>query len=1034
MEQNRRNIVEWAMHYRQIVIMITCVLLAFGCYGLYDINKNEFPDIVIRQGVVAAVYPGASAEEVEQQVTKPLEDYIFSYKEVNKEKTKSYSQNSMSIIQVELNDDIDDKEAFWSKFKHGMASFKETLPQGVLAVQVNDDFGDTSALLITMESKQKTYRELHDYMDQLREQLRTIESVGRMTVIGEQKEQISIVLDYDRLAHYGLSDKTITTILKMHDLVTTGGTLKDGHYNSPIMVERSLNLVSDVEQTIVYTDPRGTVVRLKDVADVKREYAAPTQYVTNNGVKCLILSVEMKKGRNITDMGDKVYEKLEAFEASLPDDVTVFRITDQPKVVRDSIVDFLKELLIAIAAVIVVVILLMPLRVALVAASTIPITIFISLGLFYAFGVELNTVTLAALIVTLGMIVDNSIVIIDSYVEKLGEGMSRWHASIESATHFFKSILTATLAISVTFFPFLLTTSGTAYDLLLYFPWAISLVLLVSLGVAMLVVPFLQFWFIRKPLETTTDGKKAFNFLDWTQRGYDWLIDHCFRHPYLVMAGAAASLVIALLLLVRMPQKLFPIAQRNQLAVEITAPVGTSLEHTTLIADSLEHMMRHDERVVSIASFKGSGSPRFHTAYAPQMGGQNFVQFVVNTTSTQATDELVAEWRERYSDAFPGAWVRIKQLGYSQEAAPIEIRLQGDDWHAVRQTADSITTIMRQMPGLALVRHDCLEPLVTTQIHLDPQRADRQGVSNLGTELSMLLRYNSSGLPIGTVWNGDYPINICVKGSHADESNLGQLDDEMIPSLGGLTSVPLRQVATVSPRWDVGQIAHRNGVRTITISSEVEQGLNVTAQTEKVKELLKDYPLPDGIKLEYGGEVAENEHYLPMLYSALAISTMIIFFLMLAHFKRVSTSVLLLVGLSLVLFGAAVGVMMLGEVTLTCFLGLISLMGILVRNAIIMYDYAEELRSEEHLTAHEAIYLSAKRRMRPIFLTSAAASMGVIPMILGGSTLWAPMGNVIFYGTLITMLFILTVLPIGYWLVMSGSTHRRLKAQNIENQ
>jgi len=208
-QKNKMNLVEWAMHYRQIVIMITCVLIAFGFYGLYGIRKNEFPDITIRQGVVVAVYPGASALEVEQQVTKPLEEYIFTYKDVNKVKTKSYSRNSVAIIQIELNDDIADKEEFWSKFKHGMESFKRQLPQGVLAVQVNDDFGDSSAMLVTMESEDKTYRELRDYMDRLKDRLRTVESVGRLTVVGQQQEQVSVYLDYDRLSHYGISDKTI---------------------------------------------------------------------------------------------------------------------------------------------------------------------------------------------------------------------------------------------------------------------------------------------------------------------------------------------------------------------------------------------------------------------------------------------------------------------------------------------------------------------------------------------------------------------------------------------------------------------------------------------------------------------------------------------------------------------------------------------------------------------------------------------------------------------------------------------------------
>lgn len=473
----KSNFVEWAMRYRQIVILCVACLVAFGVYSLLQMRKNEFPDFTIRQGVVVAVAPGNTAREMVEQVAKPLEDYIFSYKEVKKEKTFSRSRDGIVYIQVQLNDELNNKDEFWSKFKHGISDFKSRLPSNVLAVQVMDDFGDTSALLIAMESEEKTYRELDDYMDALQERLRRIPSVGRMSVSGMLHEQISVYIDNGRLSHYGISERTLALALMQKGFATSGGRLKTDMQVTPVYVSRSLNTVNDVRQQIVYTDPQGNVVRLKDVARVVREYPDPDSYITYNGKKCLLLSVEMKKGQDIVAMGDEVNRTLDTFrEEELPGEVGIFRITDQSEVVGDSVYDFLKELLIAIVAVVIVVVLLLPLRVALVAASTIPVTIFISLGLLYGFGVELNTVSLAALIVTLGMIVDNSIVIIDSYLEKLGEGMSRWHASIESATHFFKSVLSATLAISITFFPFLLTTTGMLHDFLQTFPWAITLI------------------------------------------------------------------------------------------------------------------------------------------------------------------------------------------------------------------------------------------------------------------------------------------------------------------------------------------------------------------------------------------------------------------------------------------------------------------------------------------------------------------------------------------------------------------------------
>ncbi|MDO4160847.1 MAG: efflux RND transporter permease subunit [Prevotellaceae bacterium] len=1034
MNKEKRNIVEWAMHYRQIIILVTCCLVAFGIYGLGEMKKNEFPDFTVRQGLVVAAYPGATAAEIEEQVTKPLEDYIFSYKEVKKSKTHSRSQDGMAIIQVELNDELKNKDEFWSKFKHGISTFKSQLPSGVLAVQVMDDFGDTSALLITMESEDKTYRELKDYVDDLKDRLRRVESVGRMSVYGMQKEQISIYLDSERLSHYGISDKSLGLTLFTKGFTTMSGRLKNDSYTTPIYVGKSLNTVHDISELIVYSDPMGNNIRLKDVARVVREYPEPDSYITNNGKKCLLLSVEMKKGKNIVKMGEDVQKEMDEFAKQLPTDVHIYKITDQKQVVSDSVENFLHELCIAIVAVVIVVMLLLPMRVALVAASTIPISIFVAIGLFYAFGIELNTVTLAALIVTLGMIVDNSIVIIDSYLEMISDGKSRWHASIDSATHFFKSILSATLAISITFFPFLFTTRGIIQDFLQSFPWAITLILLISLLVAELLVPFMQFYFIRKPMAKTKEKKARPSFLGIIQQSYNKLLDTCFSYPKTTIAAGAVSVILGALIFTTLPQKLLPVAERNQFAVEIFMPTGTSLDKTVQIADSLSSILRKDKRVLSVASFNGCSSPRFHTAYAPQLGGSNFAQFVVNTTDNKATEEVLDEYAPIYSQYFPGANIKFKQLVYSFAANPVEVRITGENYAEMKRAADEVMRVMRSMPELTLVRSDLNEPQSAVRINLREDDATRLGISNLSLEAALATRY-SAGFPIGTVWDGDYDTPIVLKGTHADSAETTDLRDEKLPASLGLAAVPLRQVADIEPLWIDGQICRRNGIRTITVIAEPARGANVMSASRVLKDKLAEIESKDGVNITLGGEYEENGEYMPQIIMGLIIAVAIIFTILLAHFKRVSTATLILACLSLCLFGAVAGAWIQGvDFGVTCILGMISLMGILVRNGIIMIDYAEELRSEEGMTAKDAIYHSARRRMRPIFLTSAAASMGVIPMILGGSGLWMPMGTVIFYGTLITMVFILTVMPVAYWLVMSGTTKTRIENSELEKE
>lgn len=1027
MRKKKRPFQEICLYYRQIVILFVTCLVALGIFGLVHINKNEFPDYTVREGIVAAVYPGATSEEVEQQVTKPLENYIFTYKEVLKEKTVSYSRDGMSIIVVELNEDLEDNDEFWSKFKHGVQTFKTSnLPAGVIALRVQDDFGDVSSELISLESKDKTYRELNDYMKTVEDSLRMIPSVGKMSVVGMQMPQIAIYLDNDKLAHYGVTYLSIAQVLAGKGFTSSGGRIGNEDYKSPIYVDESLNKIYDVENAIVYSDIRGNIVRLKDVAQVKYEYPDLDKYVTVNGTKALLLSVTNKKGKDISKMGAEVNSKLTNIEKELPKDVKVSKITDQKQVVDDSIYDFLRELLIAIATVLLVVVLIMPRQVAAVAAATMPVTIFISLGLFYIFDLELNTVTLAALIMTLGMIVDDSIVIIDGYVNNLATGMTRWKSAVEATRHFLKSIFSATLCISITFFPFLITMTGVMHDFLKMFPWAISIVLFISMIIAQTLLPILMYYCIRKPIETgvTVDGKKAFNLLDYMQRFYNWAIEKCFDHYRITIGAAVATIIIGAIVFVHLPQKLMPIAQRDQFAVEVFMPTGTTVAGTNHLTDSLEHMLRRDPRVVSVANFHGMSSPRFQTTYAPQIPGDNYAQFIVNTKSMEATEEVVTEAKKKYENYFPAGIVKIKHLSYSKEENPIEVRLTGNSLEAITTAADSVVTHLRHIDGLELVRTDFREPLATTRVKVDDNTVSRLGLTNAIVQMTLLSRY-STGLPVCQMWDGDYGPQAVIKSKRSNNATVDDLLNEQIPVLGGLKTVPLREIATVENKMEYGQIVHRNGLRTISVIAEVDQNKNVEQLTAQIMKEVKSIKLPPKVQVSYGGQYEVDQEQMPNIIIALIIAVAIIFVVLIWHFRDVRESLIMLCSLSLCVFGAAAGVLLTGiDLSLTCVLGFVSLMGVLVRNGIILFDYAHELYNKEGLSMRDSILEAAKERMRPIFLTSACASMGVVPMLLGGSSLWMPMAAVIFWGTIITMFFILAVMPVAYWRFMQDPAKR----------
>ena len=469
--------IKWPLEHYSISLLIIGILFVLGIYGMYVMPKDEFPHTTIRQGVVVAVYPGATTEEVEQQVARPLERYLFTFGEVNRDKTTTTSQNGMCIVMVKLNDNVNNKDEVWSKIKHGLNGFKAQLPAGVLAVVVNDDFGNTSALLIAIESGQRSYRELKQYSDDLSDRLRRIPSVANVKTYGEQKEQISLYIDRQRLQAYGIGQQMLFSRLQAQGLTTMSGSISDDDQQVPIHVAPTENSEVEIANQIIFSDPvSGKVARVRDVARVVREYDASNSRIEYDGHPCILLSMEMTPGNNVVDYGEKVDKVLNDFrETEMPDDVTITRIADKPKVVALSVSSFLRDLIIAMIVIILVMMVLFPLRSAIVAAITIPLSTFVSVAIMYLAGIELNIVTLAALIVVLGMIVDNSIVVIDGYLEYLGKGIEPKKAAIESVKQYFMPMMLATICICAIFFPFLVTMRGVFLDALKDFPWTITI-------------------------------------------------------------------------------------------------------------------------------------------------------------------------------------------------------------------------------------------------------------------------------------------------------------------------------------------------------------------------------------------------------------------------------------------------------------------------------------------------------------------------------------------------------------------------------
>ncbi|WP_276744150.1 efflux RND transporter permease subunit [Alistipes sp.] len=1010
--RSSNSVIAWSMRNFRITFLIVGCLFVFGIYALARIPKQEFPEYTIRQGVVVGVYPGATAEEVEEQLAKPLEQFLMTYKEVKRAKTTSTSQNGMCYVMVELNDDVNDKDEVWSKVKHGLAAFKMQLPAGVAAVVTNDDFGDTSALLITLESDTRSYRELKGYMDDLSDRLRRIESVSNLRPYGVQQEQISVYADPERLAAYGIGEKTLSAALAAQGLTPLGGSVSNAETETPIHIAPSLAGEREVAEQIVWSDPEGHVLRVKDVARVVREYDDPDSYIRNNGHRCVLLSLEMQAGNNIVEYGREVDEVLHAFiEEELPADVSVQRIADQAKVVGDSVHSFLRDLFVAMAIIIVVMMLLFPLRSAIVAALTIPMSTFISVGMMYLCGIPLNTVTLAALVVVLGMIVDNSIVVIDGYLDYLGRGHSRWFAAVESAREFFPSLLLATICICMIFYPILFTMTGMMGDFLTWFPWTITINLMVSLLLAVMVIPFLEILII-PAVHVRRDGRRSFT--DRVHDVYRRVLAWTFRHGWLTISLGAASVAVSLLIATQLKFRMVPFADRDQFAVEIYLRPDTPLERTGAVADSVYRALRADERVKSVTSFVGCSSPRFQMSYAPQIAGKNYAQFIVNTTSVDDTESILDEYADAWADRFPEAYVKFKQLDY-QNVPSLEFRFYGSDIDSLRAAADRLMARMRQMPELQWVHTDYEDPRAIAEVRLDPVTASQLGITRTVVAANMALA--SGDVAVGSVWEGDYRLPVVLKrDARLGERSLSDIGDTYVSSPVPGVSVPLRQIADVEPAWSQSKIVHRNGMRCITVTADLKRGANAMRMTSRISRMLKDeIPLPPGVETELGGAHEFDAETLPPIAAGLSISLVIIFFFILVNFRKFGITLVVMASMSLCLFGAMVGLWIADfTIGLTSVLGFITLLGMIVRNVILMYQHAEDKRKVYHWSGKLAAYDAGKRRMVPIFLTTATTAVGVVPMMLGGSTFWAPVGVTIFAGGIGSLILVVTILPVLY--------------------
>jgi multidrug efflux pump subunit AcrB/outer membrane protein TolC len=1019
------NPIRSSLRYPAVTLTLTLGLLLLGTQAILHMPRMEDPSVTIRTGIVAAVYPGATSDQVESQLAKKIEDRLFKFAEVRKEKTYSTSRPGYLFVNVELQDDVKNSDEFWAKLRHDLNEARTAgeFPPGVIGPIIDSNFGDTVALLVAVHGDRYGYRELKDYVERIEDELRTVPNVAKLRRYGEQSEQIWITSSLQRISQYFANPDRIIQALQQRNIIQNSGDLQLPREDVPMRTNGLLLTEGQIKKILVdVSHTTGQPVYIGDFANVERRYQDPEQIARFDGAPSVLLSVEMQKGRNIVELGEEINQALARVRPLLPPDLKLDLIADQPSVVHKRINDLQREFLLAIGSVILVTIILLPIRVALIAATAIPVTVAATLGVLNAVGIQLHQVSIAGLIVSLGILVDDAIVIADNYVELLDHKVAREEAAWRSATEMAVPVLTATLTIIASFLP-LVTLTGGPGEFIIALPLTVAIGLACSFAVAMLLTPLLARFFIKKGLHSE-GSKKKFNVLDFMQVAYNRAITFLMTRKIIALGMGVAGVIAGLALFTTVHQQFFPSAERNQFVIDVWMPPATRLEETDRVIQRMQEFLAKKTMVQHVASFAGQSFPRFYYNVSPQEPDERYGQMIVITKSAEETLPLVKTLQSELRDLAPESFTMVKELQQgTQIESPVEVRISGEDIAVLKTLGNQVKGILHDVPFATYIRDDYYDDSWYAGVNVRTEEANRLGLTN--ASIAGQLAGAFSGAPVTTFWEGDRQVNVLLRVDADQRRSFDNVRDAYITSTLTGQRVPLRSVADIAPQWQTARIVRRNGVRTLTVGSFAKPGRYGSEVLKAIDQKVKALSLPAGYRVEYGGEIYDQTITFGQMLFALAMSMVSIFLILLFQFRKLSEPLVVMSAIPLSLFGAAMGLVVTrNPFGFTSFMGCIALSGIVVRNAIILVDYINE-RRRAGSTLEEAALEAGERRLRPIFLTTMAAAVGVTPMLLSGSSLWSPLASVLASGLVFSMFFVLLVVPVLFVIVEKRSDRER---------
>ena len=1011
------NLAEWALKHKSIIYYFMAVLLTFGIFSYSQMGRMEDPDFTMRTMVVGVAWPGASPQEMSDQVTDKLEEKLRDLPGVDY--TKSFTDGSKSVIYINLKEDLpsDKIRPAWEEARNMINDEWKSLPQGVQGPTINDRFDDVYGIIYAISGDEYSYEEKRQQAEDLKRQLLSVPNVKKISLIGVQQQTLNVTINKDKLASYQVSTQQLLTAIKQQSMMVPAGMITTDTNNVYLRVNGLFDSPQAVQDMPIRINNQ--TLRLGDMADVTMTYQDPSNpQFYFEGKPAIGIAISMDAGGNNIEFGEAIDKKLAELKKTIPAGLELSQVSNQPHIVKESIGDFSQSLFEAIAIVLLVSFASLGLRTGIVVALTIPVVVSTTFILMYENGIYLHKVSLGALILALGLLVDDAIIVVEMMSVKLEEGWGHFKAATFAYQSTAFPMLSGTLITCAGFLPLALA-EGMVAEFTKSLSIVVFMALILSWFASVLVSPVLGYKIIEnkepKPESEWTKRDHIMHKLSVTfYEKFEKLLHWALGHHKVVLLITLGAFVLSLLSLPLIKQEFFPSSTRNEIIVSMQFPQSTSIEYTANQAKIIDEYLQGDERIATFSSNIGQGSPRFVLTLEPELQRNNFLQYVIVTKSLEDRDKLYNELTSYLNTEFPSALVNAQfvQIGPPSKY-PVMLRVAGPDQKVVKDIANQVKAKMQGDKDLLNIAFDWpdtdTEPVAN--IHIDPNKARLLGIDSYA--VSLHLQSLLSGTKSGEYYEGNQTIPVTFRLGGNEQHNLSALSSLPIQTGNG-SYVPLNQIATITMTQEDGIIWHRNMMPTISVYANVKPGVLGNAKTKEVYKSLQDIrdSLPTGYTIELDGAAEKSVTAVQRLLKPMPIMLFVIMTILMFQLKRIALMVMALLTAPLGLIGVVLAL----NITRTplgfmAILGIIALSGMIIRNSIILLDQIE-IHKAEGQEPREAIINSATLRFRPIMLTALAAILGMIPLM--GSVFWSPLAIAFSGGLLVATVLTLIVLPVMY--------------------